>query len=153
LRGLVARCLEPDPAARLPRASAAIAILEALDAQPGVIVRACMAGPSRRSAIAVAATRFVGVGCADATVPTAVVGRVFAVVTGLPDRHPRSRPLPVRYPPLVARCAARGSVPPPPGPSLEPTWFPTLAYPGRRGGEPRARARPMQPARPCRDNI
>jgi serine/threonine protein kinase len=131
LRGLVARCLEPDPAARLQRASAAVAILDSLDAQPGVIVRACMAGAASTRSLAVATTRFVGVGTADAMASTGVVTPLVARVGPLPDRYTRGSTSPVRHRLPAAPRSPRGGVAPSPRWSVEPTWFPTLAYPKR----------------------
>jgi serine/threonine protein kinase len=130
LRNLVGRCLEPDPAARPRRASAVTAVLDALDAQPGVIVRACTAGPAAGRDFAMATTRFLGVGSADATLPTEVVGPVVVRVEPLLDRHARGGSLPDDHSP-VGRRSPRGSSASSVQPGVEPTWFPTLPYPRR----------------------
>jgi hypothetical protein len=130
LRDLVARCLEPDPERRPQRASAAIVILDALDAQPGVIVRECMARPAACASIAVATTRLLGGGAADATRPTDVAGPALVRVEPLPDRDARAGSLPQRYP-SAGRRYPRPPSTPPVEPRGEPSWFPTLAYPRR----------------------
>jgi serine/threonine protein kinase len=90
LRGLVARCLDPDPAERPQRASTAIAILDLLDAQPAVIVRVCRVGTVVRGGIANAPTRCMAIQPAEATMPTEIAAPLIARVRPLPDGRIRA---------------------------------------------------------------